>query len=180
MKPIFLVDCDNVLADTSSEVIKRINSKLGTDFAKADLKKWDIAESLHIDHALVCEIFASDSFCKNLKIMPNAKKGINLLRRLGEVICVTSPWYTSPSWMFDRHAWLREKLNFQASEIIQASSKHLIRGDILIDDCTKNIDNFPAKGILFSAPYNGELNAFDWDQIISYFTNEYYLESAAV
>lgn len=58
--------------------------------------------------------------------------------------------------------------------IIVAQNKHLIRGDVLIDDCIENLDTYPGLTICYAQPWNTEADdpyfcrTDDWAEIKKY------------
>ncbi len=66
--------------------------------------------------------------------------------------------------------WLKHWLPMvDTDKLIATRHKHLVRGDVFIDDSEENIDKWlgagGARAFLFNAPYNPMHRSFDWHQI---------------
>lgn len=158
--PIALVDCDGVLADFASPVIAHCNALTGRRFEFADLTDFEI-EKLYPELTFD-QVFgpcSKEGFCLGLSAFPGAREGLDSLRRVAKVVALTAPWWPSKHWHAERTVWLIEEMGFASGDIIFASKKQLVRGDLIIDDryshvkpwCKANPDK---RGFLWSRPYN--------------------------
>jgi len=156
---IILLDCDDVLAQFTQGVIDVLNRKLGHDFDINDVTDWDMAHSLGVSNNVIFGIAGEEGFCVGLDVMPGAKEGVEKLRQYGEIYVVTSPIHTSRTWQFERTKWLHKHFDIPASRVIQTSAKHLIFGDVFIDDrvshVTKwlNYQSVEASGYVLDVPW---------------------------
>lgn len=159
-----LCDIDGVCADYVGGLIQAIDDICGKKIQRESLTTWDFFESLpltDIDKAFLREEINAPGFCQSLKVLPGAKEGITAIKKLGiEVLFVTAPYVTSPSWCHERSNWLISN-GFAANhnEIIHTAAKHAISGDVLVDDNPDNVrawetHNPNGTGIIFRAPYN--------------------------
>jgi 5'(3')-deoxyribonucleotidase len=69
------------------------------------------------------------------------------------VVAVTAPLAESDFWTFERARWLGRR-GFRKEDIVFASDKSLVTGDVLIDDGQHNIDSFRGPGVLIARPWN--------------------------
>src|SRR6266852_1111482 len=60
-------------------------------------------------------------------------------RTRGRVVALTSPLDSSPTWAYDREAWLVAKLGFSLKDVVSARDKSLVPG-ILVDDKPSHVD----------------------------------------
>ena len=139
---IILLDCDDVLAQFTQGVIDVLNAKGGYDFDINDVTDWDMAHSLGISNNAVFGIAGEEDFCTNLNMMPGAQEAVRELEKLGEIYIVTSPIWSSRTWMFERTRWLYEHFGIQANHVIHTSAKHLVYGDFFIDDRLSHVEKW--------------------------------------
>jgi 5'(3')-deoxyribonucleotidase len=57
-------------------------------------------------------------------------------------------------WVHERLQWLKRHFGFEPHEIVFTSQKHLIRGDVLVDDHQEHVEKFPGRGVLWAKPHN--------------------------
>jgi len=151
---IVLVDCDGVMADFLGGVCHG----LGLD--PKDCSRYDIEEAYRLPPGTLQSIAHEPGFCASLAPIPCAQTAIRTLRSRGHrVVAVTSPWWSSPYWMFERTAWLSKYFGFNPKDVIQGSRKALIRGDVLVEDNISTahewLDAWPdGHAFLFDMPYN--------------------------
>jgi 5'(3')-deoxyribonucleotidase len=136
-----LLDCDGVLADFTGSVLKALNERNGTDFTPEDVTDWDMAHCLGVPNRVIYDIASEAGFCLNLKPLPGAEDALDELNKIADVYCVTSPIHTSPYWMFERTQWLYT-YGIVPSHVIQGSAKHLLVGDVFIDDKPRSVQSW--------------------------------------
>ncbi len=148
-----LVDCDGVLADFTGAVCRHFQRPLSS------VTNWDYAKAWGYNSAIFwrddMHFVRAPGFCASLGVLVDVRAAIDELRKLGEVLIVTSPMHNAPSWCGERIEWLR-KFGVAENEIIFTSRKELIRGDVLIDDGPSNLEacrEFMTT-IAIHAPYN--------------------------
>lgn len=98
-------------------------------------------------------IAGTPGWCLGLLDYPGAANALGRLRRLGRVVAVTAPLAESDFWTFERARWLGRR-GFRKEDIVFASDKSLVTGDVLIDDGQHNIDAFQGPGMLIARPWN--------------------------
>jgi 5'(3')-deoxyribonucleotidase len=178
MKPKtrILLDCDGVISDFLSSALKVLNTKLklkGKDrFNATHITQWDICKSIGQPHMWkdINDAAGKKGFCQKIRVYPGSKEGVAKLKELGEVFVVTSP-LTVPNWVSERSAWLEEHFEIGKSNVVHTEAKHVIVGDVLIDDKFSNIESWVnhhpnGLGLLWNAPYNQDASwSFHCDQI---------------
>lgn len=174
-----LLDVDGVVAswtDAVAEVVTRHGGQL-------DLTKWfrnnDLAPDIR--GKVLREINAPD-FCFNFDPMLGAVEAVKELRAAGcEVHFVTALW-DSPTWVYDRNRWLRKHgLIKTTSGVTYTKDKHVVKGDLFVDDKISNVDEWRtawplSTGIVWAQPWNegytGSAQRFkDWKRLISLAVN---------
>jgi len=143
-KPRVLVDCDGVLADFVSGFLNIVNAQFGTEYTPSDVTEFDIAKSLQWSaeqsdraYSLIADC---DRFAAKLAILPGAQSGIARLLEVAEVYVVTSPWWSHATWVRDRNNWPYEHFGIGAGRVVHTAAKHLIAGDVLVDDKTSTCE----------------------------------------
>jgi 5'(3')-deoxyribonucleotidase len=136
-----LLDSDGVLSNFVGAWLSLINAQRGTSFVLEDVTGWDVCASLGItdatERAATKRLIADcPNFAQKHDVLPGAIDGVRRLREIAEVYIVTSPWNSHPTWTSDREAWLKKHFGFPHSHVVHTSAKHLVCGDVLVDDKT--------------------------------------------
>jgi len=160
----FLCDVDGVLADFLGGICGVLKERGYPDIRRERVVRWDIASCLDVPSKVIYDIAGCEGFCECLEVLPGAVALVDTLRHHGDVYFVTSPVWSARTWMFERTRWLREYFDVKPSEVVHTSAKHLVRGDVLIDDKPETInqwllaqpgtDPYPARGVVWDQPYN--------------------------
>ena len=172
---VILVDCDGVAADFVGALVGEINRRTGSRFSPKDVTGWEVAEALGVDQSLVSSIIEQRGFISGIAPTKGAAEGIDALRMLGEVYIVTTPWWTSPTFVYERTWWLKKHFGIEPERIVFTEAKHLVTGMTLVDDKPENVLGWTAKqgkgAYLWDAPWNrdaaieGSLRVKSWTQI---------------
>ncbi len=160
-----LVDVDDVIAEICEPVLNFVNEKLdlkdANRFVYDDIKQYDICIAL--GHPELTPYFieqlGKENFCKNLEVIKGSQDTIKELQKNHKIYVVTSPFYYSKFWMYERTNWLVDNFGFSTKNIVHTAAKELIQGDILIDDRLDNINSWASAnplgfGLLWDTPYN--------------------------
>lgn len=138
-----LVDVDGVLADCVGEVVKHLNSGLvDAPYSVSDVRQWSIANALGVPKEEVDSIFERPGFVFGMKPYPEARAGMDELRKVADVYIVTSPHPTSMTWCWERMEWLKEHFDIGYDLVLQGKAKHIVDGDVLVDDKPANVTNW--------------------------------------
>jgi 5'(3')-deoxyribonucleotidase len=181
-RPIIFVDVDGVLCDFVSAYLALVKEHTGREHAHADVTAFELhtcVVSKEEDNHIWQNLIDRPGFISNMVDLPGAQEGLEELRSLGKVCALTSP-HLGPFWMHERAKWLMAR-GFSKREIIFASEKSHVHGDVLIDDRFDNcVDwsraNFYRGGaaVVLDAPWNaGHENlhvrrAFGWRDAVDY------------
>lgn len=153
-----LFDVDGVLADFVGRTIELVNRRFRTNYKWNDIdcdirkymKEWDDG----------CEQYiCSPGFAANLDVHEGAKELIENLRRKNyKVMFVTSPYKDSPTWGYDRQAWLTKHFSADRDDVVICHNKRYVQGSILIDDLPRNCEEWSSMqdktSILLDRPWN--------------------------
>lgn len=187
-----LLDCDGPLACFTEAYLGAFTRETGLQASTNDVDRWDIHE---------CAFFARGAnklgittaklrarvdahvkvrgFCSDIRPQPGAKDIVAAISSMAAVYVVTSPWYSSPTWMYERTQWLYDHFRIPARNVIHTSAKYMVPGDVLVDDRGSHVrewaDAWPkGLGILFDMHHNQEepngLRAIrgGWDSVLSF------------
>lgn len=169
MRPRVLLDCDGILSDFVGSYLKLLEHHTGLVATPEQVTAFDIAASLDLSpeqsSRMKRAIGDAHGFARNLAVYPGAREGVAKLHRIAEVYIVTSPWNSNPTWTHDREWWLATHFGIPHSRVVHTSAKHLVRGDVLVDDKTSTLVEWSAehtygKAIQWTTPHN---RADEWD-----------------
>lgn len=159
-RPVVLFDMDDVITDCLGGVIEEWNKQNNTTFTKEDVNRWDIdsclGEGAH-------QIFFKKGFFKNLKEKNNA---ISVIQKLIEstrydIYIVTA--CQSVQEIEEKIHWLEKHIpGFNIKRFIACREKYMIRGDVIIDDRTENLDGCRKymDCILYNMPHNDKTKKY--------------------
>jgi 5'(3')-deoxyribonucleotidase len=169
---VVLLDVDGVLADF-------VGGCLRGDVGAEDIRAWDVLESLPAEYRdEVFESWHREGWCRGLGLYPGAREAVMGLRDVARVLFVTSPMSGAPHWMWERDRWLREHLNATSDEIVFATAKHHVCGDVFVDDRVANVLDWHRHhplglAVLWRQPYNEDadlpsaiLHTDDWSDVM--------------
>ena len=173
MKPTVLLDVDGVVANFVDETLLKLRTEFDI-YAEHDSSNWPVwsiadytrftsmgpkCPSRQVINTCLSMIWNNDNFAAGISPYDGAVEGVESLMEIADVYFVTSPIWTSETWTYDRALWLRTYFGIDNSHIIFTSSKHLVRGDIFVDDRPETVEkwkqhNSPAYAVVWNQPYN--------------------------
>jgi len=152
------LDVDGVLADFVGKVLYYQNSIFKTKFQYTDITSYHIENIIGESNlSLIFEIMEENRDIKYLDLYPGAIDLVFALRRLGRVVFVTAPCSKYRAWADDRKFWLEQRFSATGRDIVSLKDKTLFNGQVLIDDCSLNIEewlNTNRPAIKVSQPWN--------------------------
>lgn len=170
-----LMDCDGVIFDFVGAIIEQTESICGEKVRREDLTQWDFFPQLPLSKKEFLALYGrinSPGFCQSLKMLPGAQEGIEELRAIPgvEIVYVTSPYTSCPTWSYERsNALVSSGLAKNHNAVVHTSAKHLVEGDIFIDDNPDNVyawlrEHEMGSGVIWRAPYNTTAQGFKMSQ----------------
>jgi 5'(3')-deoxyribonucleotidase len=143
VKPRVLIDVDGVLANFVGATIRDMEAHHGFSMSHDDVTTWDIISSFPVDASRLGDTMRSrwrePGWCASIPVYEGAVEGISILRDLADVFFVTAPMSGAPHWMWERSLWLSQHFNADERDIVFTSSKHLVSGDVFVDDKPSNV-----------------------------------------
>lgn len=175
MRPTILIDVDGVIANFLGETIYRLNYCMGlpVPYSESDWPAWSILEVLSPEvQTAAREIWHESGFAYSIPAYFGAIDGVKRMATIADVYFVTSPLKNSQTWAFDRERWLKYWFGDDlGSHVIHTHHKHMVRGDMLIDDKPSHVEEFLETGRtarLFRRSYNDGLTlpyVNDWNEV---------------
>ncbi len=158
-------DIDEVLNDLCSQIIKIYNEDSGDSITLSDVTDYQIANAFKPEYRN-----RIDTYFENPRLMSMLNWSvdwlIDIIHSSDELYFVTA---THPKHIFEKAEYLCQAIhkvddewdmkqvkNYVYGHLIMTSSKHMIKTDILIDDCISNFSLFSddAYNVLVAKPWN--------------------------
>lgn len=151
------VDMDEVIADTYQEHINIYNKEFNANFTKveAENKCSDFWKCVPPEHQQNVKDHARQvGFFRNLAVIPHSQEVLKELYHKHEVY-IASAAMQFPNSLKEKSDWLDEFFPFiKWQHRILCGDKHMLKGDVLIDDRAYNLERFEGRAILFTSPHN--------------------------
>lgn len=159
---IIFVDMDDVIADTYGKHIEMYNQEFNQTLALADIKSGEVWHNVpEIHQSSIREHALTTGFFRDLKPI---KDSISIMRDLCQKheVYIASAATQFPNSLREKSDWLDEFFPFiDWQHRIMCGHKSILKGDLLIDDRTLNLDNFVGETLLFSSPHNFHENGHE-------------------
>lgn len=159
---VIFVDMDEVLADTYGAHIEIYNTEFDgalTSDKCLGTEVWKMVPEAHQES--VRKHATRRGFFRDLKPINDS---ITILKKLSEKheIYIASAAMQFPNSLEEKSEWLDEYFPFIPwQNRILCGHKHILKGEVLIDDRGYNLKNFDGRGILFTSPHNVNTEGFE-------------------
>jgi 5'(3')-deoxyribonucleotidase len=156
------VDMDEVMADTYGAHIEIYNAEYnGTLNTKKcqGTEVWKMVPEAH--QKSVRKHATRRGFFRDLKPIEHS---IAILEQIATKhdVYIASAAMQFPNSLEEKSDWLDEHFSFIPwQNRILCGHKHILKGDVLIDDRSYNLTNFDGRGILFTSPHNVNTQGFE-------------------
>ncbi len=153
MRPILLLDSDGPLSNFTRSYLDAYMSETGDARSVDEVDRWAIhqcswfvetAERLGTTASAlrrrVDDYVTRAGFCAGIPVQAGAKDAVRLLSDVAEIVVVTSPFDSCPTWESERKTWLEEHFGIQHARVIHATEKWRVHGDVFLDDKPANVD----------------------------------------
>lgn len=136
-KPRFLSDVDDVVGNYVQAFVSAVVA-LGIRNIKHDhaFDDWDLSKSLKLtkgEDDAVYSLINLPGFAQRLNPCEGAIHGMKQIMQLCDVLWVTSPLSTSPTWAFDRQQWLDHYFGV-GQKVVSTHEKYAVDGLYFLDD----------------------------------------------
>jgi 5'(3')-deoxyribonucleotidase len=174
---ILLIDMDGVVADFDKAVRDYAMYNWGLPLHAHEQKDEFITNHPDLSEKQVSEIWDfinKPGFSERLELMDGAVEGVDKLSELCDIFFLTAPLIVSHN-AGDKIAWAQKHFPDLARKTIITKHKHLVYGDIFIDDRLSNLDtwirwqcdvcNNSAYAICYKHPWNptNRYHRLTWD-----------------
>lgn len=154
-----LVDMDGTIEKLLDVWLYRLNTKFGTNVTCEDVTDWDVSKAFPtLNRKDVFDVLMDDTIWCEIEPIDDAPTVLEGFIRDGHKVYIVTatPYESIPAKMNDLLFRLFPFLSWE--NVIVASRKQLILGDVLIDDGAHNLIGGPYKKLLYDAPYNRNIN----------------------
>ena len=166
---VVFVDMDEVIADTYGAHIERFNERYGAGLTKEKCMGGEVWHQVPEHREAIWKHYYEPGFFRNLDPIPHSR---DVLEELSSkhAVYIASAAMQFPNSLKEKHEWLDEHFPFiHWRNRILCGDKHILRGDILIDDRSHNLQHFEGRSILFTSPHNIHTEGFervrDWLEV---------------
>lgn len=151
-----LVDIDNVLNNFAETVLDFYNRDFGTNVQLEDVKEYSLENALGTTTEKLTKYFNDSKLLNACKPREGAIKYLKLLNDISDVYIVTARDFIQ---LVDIDDWFAKYYPYiQNQQLIRCRDKHLVQGDIRIDDHYGNLKACKGGRILFNYPYNANID----------------------
>ena len=167
---IIFVDMDEVIADAYMAHIEIYNQEFNASLQIADCYGKEAWQCVPEEHQLsIKQHTRRDGFFKDLRIIPDSQEVLRELN-LKHDVYIASAAMEFPQSLREKSDWLDAFFPFIPwQKRILCGDKFILKGDVLIDDRSKNLKNFDGRSILFTSPHNTNTTDFEradtWKEI---------------
>lgn len=150
-----LIDADDTIENLCEVWVNFLNEKYGTSVLLSDIKEWDMTKAFPtISPVKVFEPLFDENLWKRVAPLPGAVEYVKKIIEDGhKVIIVTSshPGTVNPKWEYVLSKYFPY---ISSHDVIFASQKQLIKGDVMVDDAPHNLVGGDYIKLLYDAPHN--------------------------
>lgn len=164
------VDMDEVMADTYGAHIEIYNQEFEECLTLEHCLGKEVWHTVPEDRQLSVRNHARNrGFFRDLKPIENSKEVLKELSSMHDVY-IASAAMQFPNSLEEKSDWLDEHFPFIPwQNRILLGNKHILKGDVLIDDRSYNLENFDGRSLLFTSPHNVHINGFErvdnWEEV---------------
>lgn len=169
-----LIDMDDVMADAVERFFEWYERDFGVRYTREDIHGKKLYDIVPPEHQQIVKSYPHQpGFFKDLPVMENAKEVIEALNKVHEIYIVSAAMEFKYSFT-DKYEWLDKHFPFiHWKRRIFCGNKHLVKGDVLIDDHDFNLSVFPGRPIVFTAPHNVHYKEYErmngWHEAKNFF-----------
>jgi len=185
-----LVDLDAIVADSLKKWLALYNKDYDDNLTVAGVTEYDISKAVKPEACkTIYDYIRRHDFFDNLEPIEGAIKVLSRLRDDGHNVVILSAPASNPLSAAKKITWAQEHLKVKRQQVMLGHLKHLVKGDVFIDDSPDNIVSYrmawpDAHVLTIEYPYNREVHelvnlmASDyentkqaWQQIDEYISN---------
>ena len=164
------IDMDEVLADTLAMHLKLYNEEFNENLTHEDCYGIEVWKAVPEERkeSFFRQVY-SKGFFRNLSPIKDSQQVMKALNQKHHIY-IASAAMQFPNSLSEKNEWLDEYFPFiHWKQRILCGDKHILKGDVLIDDRAYNLQTFEGRSLLFSSPHNMNENGFErvnsWSEI---------------
>lgn len=164
------VDMDEVIADAYIAHIEIYNQEFNAQLSLEDCFGREVWQCVPKEHQKnIKDHTRRIGFFRDLRVIPDSHEVLFELSKKHQVY-IASAAMEFPDSLKEKSDWLDLYFPFIPwQNRILCGDKHILKGDVLIDDRSKNLKPFDGRSIMFSSPHNVNENSFErarnWQEI---------------
>lgn len=149
------VDMDDVLADTYGKHIELYNKEHKQELSLAHIESGEVWHNVpEIHQESILKHAYQKGFFRDLEPIKDAIQVMEALHNKHEIYIATAATQF-PNSLKEKSDWLDQYMPFITwQHRIMCGHKFILRGDLLIDDRTYNLEKFEGDTLLFNSPHN--------------------------
>ena len=154
-----LLDCDNVICDTTRSVLDVHYEKTGERLSVDDIKTYYIENFVSPEYKDdFYTIFLDKRVWKGIQVLPHCVEVVERLHNAGHEIWIATS--TEAANVHKKARFLQRTFPFLniRKRLITTPYKQILNADLLIDDCVDNVINAQYKSILMTYPWNANFD----------------------
>ena len=158
-----LIDMDDVLENLCDVWVQILNERFGTNVKPEDVKEWDMwkaFQSLTRDEVYLT--LYEETTWMRVTPRPGAQEAVAKLKEDGHRLIVVTASHPNTVRYKLNHALFPYFPQFTYQDVVIASRKQMICGEVLIDDNPKNLEHAAYAGILMDRPHNRSYPESQW------------------
>ncbi|WP_209402058.1 5'(3')-deoxyribonucleotidase [Pseudozobellia sp. WGM2] len=167
---VIFVDMDEVMADTYGAHIEIYNKEFKECLTLETCMGHEVWHTVPKDRQLSVKNHARNKgFFRGLKPIADSKAVLRELS-LSHEVYIASAAMQFPNSLEEKSEWLDEHFPFIPwQQRILCGHKHILKGDVLIDDRSYNLESFEGRSLMFTSPHNVNISGFEradnWQEI---------------
>lgn len=156
------VDMDEVIADAYKAHIDIYNQEFSAQLRVEDCLGKEVWQCVPKEHQhIIRDHMYRDHFFKELDIIADSQEVLKELSKKHDVY-IASAAMEFPQSLREKSDWLDKHFPFISwQKRILCGDKHVLKGDVLIDDRSKNLAPFSGRAIMFTSPHNTNVTNFE-------------------
>ncbi len=164
------IDMDEVIADTYGAHITTYNRDFDASLTQEACMGKEVWQCVPEAHQKSIRNHArQEGFFRDLPPIENSQDVLKELSKQYDLF-IASAAMQFPNSLIEKSDWIDEYFPFiHWKNRILCGDKHILKGDILIDDRSYNLDSFNGRTILFTSPHNihseGHERANSWEDV---------------
>ncbi|WGK64641.1 5' nucleotidase, NT5C type [Croceiramulus getboli] len=156
------VDMDEVLADTYGAHIKHYNEEYGAQLTREECMGKDVWECVPKERQKSVHAHTSkEGFFRNLEVIEDSQEVLKELSNKYDIYIASAAMEYKNS-LIEKYDWLDAHFPFIGwRKRILCGHKHILKGDLLIDDRSFNLERFSGRVLQFTSPHNVNTISFE-------------------